>query len=290
MDRKLSRHRCYVLVLLFLLADTLNADLSGAGPLGWLLCIPAALAALPVYRAGRALAGWIETRKHPWIGLLWDSLLLAFAAGTLFRMTADFGGILRTYNDFTLSPHLLCLMLLGVTLYLSRLHGEGLARTAELLFWPVVGIWLWTFIVGLGDCDFGRLLPLLGQGESGGLLWLLMRVFLQGILAQAVLEPLTEPATLRTALRDAALTAGTVLALFLAKDIAQIGWNMVSSFTYPLYALAGLSRNGSGMHIEDLLICALLAARLIKGAMLLRLIGNILKRWRMMQRRLIWYK
>lgn len=284
MDRKLSRRRCFVLILHFLLADTLNTDLSGAGALGWLFCLPAALAALPVYRACRAFSGWIRRQNRCGIGKLWDSLLLVFAAGVLFRMTADFGSILRTYNDFTLSPGMLCFMLLGVAFYLSRLHGEGLARTAEMLFWPAAAIWFWTFAVGLADCDFGRLLPLLGQGQARGILWLLMRVFLQGILAQAVLEPMTESAALRTAMRDGVLAAGIVLGLFLAKDIAQIGWNMASRFTYPLYALAGLSRNGSGMHIEDLLICALLAARLIKGAMLFKLIGSILHRWKTIDR------
>lgn len=279
MTAMLSRHRCTVLLLLFLLADSLNTDLSAAGPMGWLLCLPAALAALPVCRGAYRFNRWLRQQGSRWMHILWDGFLLTVAVTCLRRMTMDFAGILRTYNDFVRTPGLLCLLLLATALYLSRLKGEGLARTAELLFWPILAILAWTFLVGLGDSDFGRLLPLRGEGGPKGILYLLGRVFSQGVLAAVLLEERAEPAVLRTAFRDAMLLSGLTLGLFLAKDIAQVGWQTASRFTYPLYALAGLTRSGTGMHIEDLLICALLTARLIKGAMLFRLLGDLAGRW-----------
>lgn len=278
MKQTLSRRRCTLFVLLFLLADTLNTDLSTAGSMGWLLCGAAGLLAVPVYRGFAVFRSRTEGRL--WASLLTDGLLLVFAFLVLDRMVRDFGGILRTYNDFALSPAAICLMLLGVAFYLSRLRGHGLARTAELIFWPSLAILLWTFCVGLRDSDFGRLLPLDADGSLHGLFYLLTRVFGQGILVQAVLEKDSEPAVRRTAMRYGSLLAGAVLGLFLAKDTAQVGWQVASRFTYPLYALAGLTRSGNGMHIEDLLICALLAARLIKGALIFKLIGDVLRRWR----------
>ena len=79
-------------------------------------------------------------------------------------------------------------MLLATAFYLSCLHGSGLARTAELFFWPAAAVLTWTFFVGLADCDFGRLLPLNLWGSPRGTLWLLAKVFVRGILALTVLE------------------------------------------------------------------------------------------------------
>lgn len=279
MTKTLSRRRCTLLLLLFLLADSLNTDLSAAGPMGWLLCLPTAIAALPILRGTCRLNRWVRQQGRRWTRILWDGGLLLFALACLRRMTMDFAGILRTYNDFVRTPGLFCMLLLATAFYLSRLHGGGMARTAELLFWPILAILAWTFLVGLGDSDFSRLLPLRGEKIPEGILVLLGRVFVQGILAAALLEERAEPAALRTAFRDAVLLSGLTLGLFLAKDIAQVGWQTASRFTYPLYALAGLTRSGTGMHIEDLLICALLAARLIKGAMLFRLLNDFARRW-----------
>ncbi len=278
MEQKLSRRRCVILILLFLLADGLNTDLSRGGPLGWLLCLLAGFLAVPF---GRLYLQWLaglqtRTLRHR----LLDVGLLIFTLWTLVRMITDFGGFIRTYNDFTLSPGLICLLLLATAFYLGRLRGHGLARTAELLFWPVMAILVWTFCVGLGDSDFGRLLPIDLQGSGRSLAWLFGRIFSQSLLVLTLLSAEAEGAALRTALRDSSLLAGLTLTLFQAKDIAQAGQALASGYTYPLYALAGLSRMGTGMHIEDLLICALLAARLIKGALLLRLMGHILKKWR----------
>ncbi len=277
---KISRRRCTVLLLFFLLADALNTDLSAAGPAGWLLCPIAAALSLVFYRAFGQLKEWVEQKGKPWGCRLFDAVLLFFALWSLGRMVREFSGVLRTYNDFTRSPAFVSLLLLGTAFYLSRLHGKGLARTAELFFWPVAAILVGTFCAGLANCDFGRLLPLDLWGSTKGTLWLMGKVFAQGILALVLLERESDPEALACAVQTGTLLSGGILSLFLAKDVAQVGWAMASRYTYPLYALAGLTRSGTGMHIEDLLICALLAARLIKGAMLLRLMGDILKRWK----------
>ena len=269
---RLSRRRCMIFLLFFLLADTLNTDLSTAGPAVWLLCPLAAGLALPVYRI------FMDFNRR--LGILADILLLLFALWSLGQMVTDFTGLLRTYNDFIRNPALIGLLLLATSFYLSRLHGRGLARTAELFFWPAAAVLLWAFCVGLADCDFGRLLPIDLWGAPQGILWLLVKVFAQGILVLAVLEKEVPQEDLDIAMRSGTLLTGLILCLFLAKDIAQVGWNMASRYSYPLYALAGLNRSGTGMHIEDLLICALLVARLIKGALLLRLIEDILNRQR----------
>ena len=271
----LSKGRATVLLLFFLLADALNTDLSGGGPAGWLLCPIAAGLALPMYRTFGRLTGWLEKKSGR---MVIDVFLLVFALWALGQMTEDFAGVLRTYNDFTRTPTMVCLLLLGTAFYLSRLHGSGLVRTAEMFFWPVAAVLVLTFCAGLADCDFGRLLPLDLWSAPKGTVWLLGKVFVQGILAISLLEREVTPEDLTCALQTGTLLSGGILGLFLAKDVAQVGWTMASRYTYPLYALAGLTRSGTGMHIEDLLICALLAARLIKGAMLLRLAGDILRK------------
>ena len=277
MKQPLSRRRCTILILLFLTADSLNTDLARGGPLGWLLCIAAAILAIPAGRIFLRGMLWLKETEKRTVQQLGGVFLFAFALWTFVRMVVDFGSFIRTYNDFALSPTVICLLMAATSFYLARLHGHGLARTAELLFWPIAAILVWTFFVGLRACDFGRLLPLRFSGSLMGLGWLFLRVFAQNLLVLALLCREAEPAPLRTAMRDSTLLTGLALGAFLAKDIAQAGWTLARGYTYPLYALAGLSRTGTGMHIEDLLICALLASRLIKGALLLRLMLGILK-------------
>ena len=276
----LSRKRCFILLTLFLLADSLNTDWQPGGRLTWLLCPLAGLlgglfcrACIRLFAAPPQKPGRLDRS----VCVLW--LLLAVLS--LGWMLGNFGLFVTTCNDFVRRPAGIVVMTAAVALYIACLPGHGLRRTAELCFPWILAFLLLSFTSSLGGWDLRRLLPI-GPADPaavlGGLWALLIRPFSQSFMAVALLSREAEPEALRAASRDASLTAGLILGLHHAKSTALVGFALASRYHFPVYALAGLRRSGSGSHIEDLLICALLAARLMKGAMLLRFSGLCLER------------
>ena len=271
---QLSRYRCFACIFVFLAADMINLNFYPAGKASWIAVFLASLLALPFYRlctfACSRVLGKRGAVLFP-VYISWVFLTVSSAGALLDR----FRLFIVTYNSFALSPWSISFLLAATALFMALLKGHGLERYIEAAFACMSLFFVVLFVVSAGNWQLQRLLPVFEEeGLLEGILKAFARPFSQGLAAIALLSGRASEKNIRQGAYMAALASGLLLSMEYIKNISVAGFNIASKYTFPAYAVAGLQRLGSyGIHTEDLLICALVAASIIKLALLYRLAG-----------------
>lgn len=179
-----------------------------------------------------------------------------------------------TYNELIPSAAFTAFLILVGALYLSRLKGHGLWRYCETVFVFVAILMAFSFFTGLHEVDVKRLLPLWdGSGDRSfiGVVRVFGSFFADMFAAIYIMSGDCRKEELVSGARMGAAAAGIMMALYRIKCIGIIGYATAERYIFPVYALSGLQRIGSyGIHIEDIITCALAVARMVKLAVLIR--------------------
>lgn len=280
--KKLSRYRCFTVIFVLLIADTVNINWNAAGKATWIAYLVGAVIALPFYRicAYACKGGFFKSstvlgKPAFAAGLIIWIVLSAFITGLVF---GRFGLFIITYNDFVMSPHGIMALMAAGALALSLLKGRGMERYIEISFVWILLLFVVFFFAGTSDWHIQRLLPVY-EGNIGelakGVLFTFLKPFSAGFVGIALLSDQADEKDLSKAAGLAAIAAGGLMSIERIKDIAVIGYDLASRYTFPFYALAGLQRVGSyGLHMEDFLVCAFITAKMIKAAAFIRFGGR----------------
>ncbi|MEA4920369.1 MAG: GerAB/ArcD/ProY family transporter [Clostridiaceae bacterium] len=280
--KKLSRYRCFTLIFVLLIADTVNINWNVAGKATWIAYLIGAIIALPFYRvcAYACKGGFFKSSEvlgKPVFTVMLSAwiVLSAFITGLVF---GRFGLFIITYNDFVMSPHGIIALMAMAALALSLLKGRGLERYVEISFVWILLLFAIFFFAGTSDWHIQRLLPVYEGTTSElakGFLYVFLKPFSGGFVGIALLSDQTDEKNLSKAAGLAAIAAGGLMGIERIKDISVIGYELASRYTFPFYALAGLQRVGSyGLHMEDFLVCAFITAKMIKAAAFIRFGGR----------------
>ena len=272
MSHKLSTYRVFAAVFLFLNAGSINTGLEPMGKATWLGCLAAsAVAALLVPLMVKVCRG-ADANGRAARGAASVMAAAALLSGGV--LLGQFRIFVTTYNELVPSSALVALVIGAAALYLSCLRGHGLWRYCEAAFVAVIFLLAVSVFIGINEADPMRLLPL-WQGEGGRGIADVLKVygsFFADLFALLyVLAGSSDDRELIAGSRWGIAAAGLIMALFRAKCIGIIGYITARRYTFPVYALSGLQRIGSyGIHIEDVITCALAAARIVKLAVIIR--------------------
>ncbi|MBQ1270195.1 MAG: hypothetical protein IIW34_05640 [Clostridia bacterium] len=272
MSHKLSTYRVFAAVFLFLNAGSINTGLEPMGKATWLGCLASAvIAAIIVPLMVKVCRGGIEQNRGVRGAA---SVMLAAAVLSGGVLLGQFRIFVTTYNELVPSPSLVVLVVGAAALYLSCLRGHGLWRYCEAAFAAVIFLLAVSLFIGIHEIDTMRLLPL-WQGEGGRGIADVLKVygsFFADIFAVLyVLAGSSDDRELIAGARWGIAADGLVMALFRVKCIGIIGYVTARRYAFPVYALSGLQRIGSyGIHIEDVITCALAVARIVKLAVIIK--------------------
>lgn len=266
--KRTGRGRSAAILAVFLGAASFDGSWQGAARLDWLLFPLASLAVGLLLRKAAGRGG-----KRARLALL--PLAVTLAGADLGRLCL----FVTSHNDFHLSPRLIVLTAAGTLCLLALTDGGGYGRLFDLtVFWIAALTVLW-FCTGGLHWDVGRLLPLRAGAEEGRrLLTLLAAPFLQGLIAVSLPDGETREDDLRCAVLPGCLLAGTALGLERLRLTCTVGFEVASKLAFPTYAAASVQYAGSyGFHVEEALLCAVFAGRLLRDTLLLRFCRETLR-------------
>lgn len=270
---RLGKYRCFAAMFVFLVADVINISWEAAGKASWLFYFAGAALATPFYNWCARLCCRRRTGGGTIPRLLAMAMCLLSLAGVA-AILGQFALFVTTSNDFEMSPAFVAGLLAVTSLYMALLGGHGFERYIDAaVVWISVFLILF-FAVSGGDWQVGRLLPI---NDGAAYSWPLclvrafVRPFAQGFVCIAVLSGRAKEEDIIPGCRAGLWAAALALAFERIENICSVGYRISSKYNFPTYAVASVQRFTSyGLHVEEVLMCALITARMIKIGILLR--------------------